>query len=117
MRALHRLPGLGTLARSHRRRGLPLARIRLRSPDGATSYYLVAYDPAEGIAWGAVATRRRFRTDAFLLDVLLAFRSEDGLPLIHDASFAPTSLNRLAAQWLTGELTSRPQPVIAKHDG
>ena len=73
--------------------GDPVAKVKLFNPTGAASWYLAAYDPETGIAWGA-AFIHEFEIGDIYMPELVEFRGRFGLPIERDLHWSPRPLSQ-----------------------
>lgn len=67
------------------------ARVRLFNPTGRGTWYVCAYDPDTGNAWGVAELFAREVGD-FSMSELVNFRGRFGLPIERDIHYTPVSL-------------------------
>ncbi len=76
--------------------------MKLLAPDRSAVWYLVAYDPLAGVAWGARLTARSFGTGTVHASDLAGWVT---------IAISPVSLAQLAVEWLAGCWSLPAEPV------
>jgi hypothetical protein len=70
------------------------AKVRLFNPTGAGTWYVCAYDPEDGTAWG-LAELGHSDIGTFDMPELVNFRGRFGLPIERDLHYTPVTLDTL----------------------
>jgi hypothetical protein len=73
-----------------------VAKVKLFNPTGAGTWYLVAYDPDDRIAYGVADIFERELGDIDIAE-LVAFRGRFGLPIERDLHWHPAPVSQLLA--------------------
>jgi hypothetical protein len=74
-----------------------IAKVRLFNPTGSGTWFIAAYDPDTGIAWGGVDMQTR-DIGSFSMTELVDFRGRFGLPIERDLHYqGKTTMADLAA--------------------
>lgn len=75
-----------------------VAKVRLFNPTGIGTWFVCAYDPETGTAWGAAELHTR-EIGPFSMTELISFRGRFGLPIERDLHYhGRTTLAELARQ-------------------